>query len=178
MTAPDTELELPNDDLMLDLDRLHVLATSPAGVLPESRFRRLLEREVRALCATLEEHFEAEEEGYLAAVRERAPDLPAQMRKALSARSCASSLSQFVLSTPSPSRTARENASSTANPSPSGLATKRRQLLVPRSSAAIAPSPRPRAPRPPRRGRLPSARRLLGDGPFEFGTAILRGHRV
>lgn len=75
MTTPDAELELPNDDLMLDLDRLHVLVTSPVRALPESRFRRLLEREVRTLCETLEEHFQAEEEGYLVAVRERAPDL-------------------------------------------------------------------------------------------------------
>ena len=75
MTTPDPELELPNDDLMLDLDRLHVLVTSPERVLPESRFRRLLERELRTLCATLEEHFKAGEEGYLVAVRERAPDL-------------------------------------------------------------------------------------------------------
>jgi len=75
MTTQDPELELPNDDLMLDLDRLHVLATSPARVLPESRYRRLLERELRTLSATLEEHFKAEEEGYLVAVPERAPAL-------------------------------------------------------------------------------------------------------
>ena len=43
--------------------------------------------------------------------------------------------------------TARLKASTTSKPCPCGRATRSRQLLVPRSSAAIGPSPRPRWPR-------------------------------
>ncbi len=76
MTTSHSELELPNDDLLLDLDRLHVVATCPATALPEARLRRLLQREVQQLHAALQTHFGAEEEGrYMGAVLDRAPGL-------------------------------------------------------------------------------------------------------
>ncbi|MEM6992872.1 MAG: hemerythrin domain-containing protein [Myxococcota bacterium] len=75
MTTPDAE-PLPSEDLLLDLDRLHIIATCPAKALPEVRLRALLEREVRLLHETVLRHFGAEEEGrYMGAVLDRAPDL-------------------------------------------------------------------------------------------------------
>jgi len=50
--------------------------------------------------------------------------------------SMAASLKRPDAVTPSPSRMMREKASMTRKPSPAGRATSRRQLLVPRSSAA------------------------------------------
>ncbi|MBL4684506.1 MAG: hemerythrin domain-containing protein [Nannocystaceae bacterium] len=76
MTPPDSEFELPNEDLLLDLDRLHAIAMCPAKALPDARLRRLIEREVRQLHGVLQRHFEAEEEGrYMGAVLDRVPDL-------------------------------------------------------------------------------------------------------
>jgi len=68
--------ESPHEDLLVDLDRMHIIATSAAGVLPEARLRRLLQREVRQLHASLKAHFLAEEEGrYMGAVLDRVPSL-------------------------------------------------------------------------------------------------------
>jgi hypothetical protein len=61
----------------------------------------------------------------------------AQTRSAAMVRAIARSLSQPLPATPSPNRTMREKLSTTWNPSPSARATSNRQLLVPRSSAAI-----------------------------------------
>jgi hypothetical protein len=58
------------------------------------------------------------------------------MLKAAMARSIAASLMQPLAEIPSPNRMIRENESTTRNPSPVGQAINRRQLLVPRSSAA------------------------------------------
>ena len=61
----------------------------------------------------------------------------AQIFSASTARSMAGSLRRPVADRPSPSRTMRENASTTRNwPAVSARATSSRQLLVPRSSAA------------------------------------------
>jgi hypothetical protein len=62
--------------------------------------------------------------------------LSLQILKAAIARSIAASLMEPVDEMPSPSRMIRENESTTRNPSPDGQAIRRRQLLVPRSSAA------------------------------------------
>ena len=63
--------------------------------------------------------------------------LSAQTLSASNVRSIAASDKRAGRGQPSPSRTMREKASMTRNPSPAGRATSRRQLLVPRSSAAI-----------------------------------------
>ena len=65
-----------------------------------------------------------------------------QMAKAAIARAIAASLKRPDDETPSPSRTMRENASTTRKPSPDGRATSNRQLFVPRSSAAYVAPPR------------------------------------
>ena len=62
--------------------------------------------------------------------------LSRQMLRAAIARSIAASLMQPVVEIPSPSLMIRENESTTRNPSSVGQAISRRQLLVPRSSAA------------------------------------------
>jgi hypothetical protein len=62
--------------------------------------------------------------------------LSRQMLSATMARSIAASLMQPVAEIPSPSRMIREKESTTRKLSPVGQATKSRQLLVPRSSAA------------------------------------------
>ena len=62
--------------------------------------------------------------------------LSRQMPSASIARAIAASLMRPDAEMPSPSRMMRENASMTRNASPVGRATRRRQLLVPRSSAA------------------------------------------
>ena len=71
-----------------------------------------------------------------ARVTPRAAILSRQMRRASSVRSIAASLKPAGLDRPSPSRTMREKASMTRKPSAVGRAISRRQLLVPRSSAA------------------------------------------
>ena len=62
--------------------------------------------------------------------------LSRQMLKAATARPIAASLMRPVVEMPSPSRMIRENESITRKLSPVGQAISRRQLLVPRSSAA------------------------------------------
>ena len=62
--------------------------------------------------------------------------LSRQMPSASTARSIAGSQMRPVAEMPSPSRMMRENASMTRKLSPVGRAIRRRQLLVPRSSAA------------------------------------------
>jgi len=62
--------------------------------------------------------------------------LARQIVSAAMARPIAASLMRRELVTPSPSRMMREKASTTRKLSPAGRATSRRQLLVPRSSAA------------------------------------------
>jgi hypothetical protein len=62
--------------------------------------------------------------------------LSRQTDKASIARVIAASLMRPDVDSPSPSRMMRENASMTRKPSRVGRATSRRQLLVPRSSAA------------------------------------------
>ena len=62
--------------------------------------------------------------------------LSRQMLRAAMARSIAASLMQPVAEIPSPSRMMRENELTTRKLSPVGQAISRRQLLVPRSSAA------------------------------------------
>jgi hypothetical protein len=59
-----------------------------------------------------------------------------QTRSASTARTIAASLSRPDAVTPSPSLMMRENASMTRKPSRVARATRSRQLLVPRSSAA------------------------------------------
>lgn len=67
----------------------------------------------------------------------RPESFAAQTLSASTARSIASSESRPLDTSPSPSRTMRENASTTRNwPGRVGCAISRRQLLVPRSSAA------------------------------------------
>ena len=67
--------------------------------------------------------------------------LSRQTLKAEMARSIAASLMQPVAEMPSPRRTIRENESTTRKPSSVGQAISRRQLLVPRSSAAYTSAP-------------------------------------
>ena len=63
-----------------------------------------------------------------------------QLRRAAMVRAMAASLSRLLAARPSPRRTMREKLSTTRNPVGSGTAISRRQLLVPRSSAAsLAP---------------------------------------
>jgi hypothetical protein len=62
--------------------------------------------------------------------------LSRQTVKAPIVRAIAASLRRPVCDNPSPSRTMRENESMTRKPSKVGRAISRRQLLVPRSSAA------------------------------------------
>ena len=81
-----------------------------------------------------------------------APAAPRRPASAASARSMAAGLSSPVRCSPSPSRTMRLKLSSTRNPSPDGVATSMRQLLVPRSSAAKA-GRQTAAARPRRLGR-------------------------
>lgn len=77
-----SELELPNDALLLALDRLHVLATAASSVLPEARMRRLLRSELSALHHTLTVHFDDEEEGrYMGAVLDRLPQADDTVRR-------------------------------------------------------------------------------------------------
>ena len=71
-----------------------------------------------------------------ARVTPRAAILSRQIRSASSVRAIAASLRRPVSDRPSPSRTMREKASMTRKPSAVGRATRSRQLLVPRSSAA------------------------------------------
>ena len=80
-----------------------------------------------------------------ARVTPRAAILSRQMRSASRVRSIAASLSRPVCESPSPKRTMREKASTTRNPSAVGRATRRRQLLVPKSSAAYGPPGAPRS---------------------------------
>lgn len=47
--------------LALDVDRLHLVVTSPDGALPEGRMRAVINRELLDLCVTLEQHFAVEE---------------------------------------------------------------------------------------------------------------------
>ena len=47
--------------LALDLDRLHLVATSADGALPEARMRAVVSRELLELGAVLEGHFASEE---------------------------------------------------------------------------------------------------------------------
>lgn len=55
------ELVGRHEVLAIDIDRLHLVATSPEGALPEARMRRVVTRELLDLCAVLEQHFAAEE---------------------------------------------------------------------------------------------------------------------
>ncbi|EQB18219.1 hypothetical protein RLDS_02950 [Sphingobium lactosutens DS20] len=71
-----------------------------------------------------------------ASVTWRRRSLSAQTERAAMARSIAASLIRPDDANPSPSRTMREKASTTMNPSADGLAISSRQLLVPRSMAA------------------------------------------
>ena len=66
----------------------------------------------------------------------RACILSRQICSASTARVMAASLMRRDAAIPSPRRMIRENASTTRKPSPVGRATRSRQLLVPRSSAA------------------------------------------
>ncbi len=72
----------------------------------------------------------------LARCTPRACILARQIRRASTVRSIAASLRRSDVPSPSPRRTIRENASITRKPLKVGSATSRRQLLVPRSSAA------------------------------------------
>lgn len=70
------ELAGQHDELVLDMDRLHLLVVSPDDALPELRMRALLVREMRDFAAELEYHFGYEEEGgYLEVVTEQRPGL-------------------------------------------------------------------------------------------------------
>jgi hypothetical protein len=70
------ELAGQHDELVLDMDRLHLLVVSPDDALPERRMRALLVRELRDFAAELEYHFGYEEEGgYLTAVTDQRPGL-------------------------------------------------------------------------------------------------------
>jgi len=84
--------------------------------------------------------FSAERQASVAISRARATPrariLSRQTFNASSVRAIAASERRPVCDSPSPNRTMREKASTTRKPSWVGLATSRRQLLVPRSSAA------------------------------------------
>ncbi len=47
--------------LAVDIDRLHLVATSPDGALPEPRMRAVVTRDLLDLCGVLEQHFEMEQ---------------------------------------------------------------------------------------------------------------------
>jgi hypothetical protein len=47
--------------LALDIDRLHLVATSADGALPEARMRAVVSRELLELCSVLAGHFTGEE---------------------------------------------------------------------------------------------------------------------
>jgi hypothetical protein len=65
------ELAGLHDDLAIDIDRLHLVSTSPDDALPEPRMRAVVNREVLDLCAVLEQHFALEETGVHETVAER-----------------------------------------------------------------------------------------------------------
>ena len=52
--------------LALDIDRLHLVATSADGALPEARMRAVVSRELLELCSVLAGHFASEEASLLA----------------------------------------------------------------------------------------------------------------
>lgn len=59
------QLASRHDVLAIDIDRLHLVATSPQGALPEARMRTVVTRDLLDLCGVLEQHF-ALEEGVIA----------------------------------------------------------------------------------------------------------------
>lgn len=56
-----TQLSRGHDLLAVDIDRLHLVATSPDDALPEPRMRAVVIRDLLDLCADLQEHFAMEE---------------------------------------------------------------------------------------------------------------------
>lgn len=59
------QLASRHDILAVDLDRLHLVATSPDDALAEPRMRAVVTRDLLDLCQVLEQHF-AVEEGLIA----------------------------------------------------------------------------------------------------------------
>ena len=57
--------------LALDIDRLHLVATSADGALPEARMRAVVSRELLELCSVLAGHFASEEASLLASTSAR-----------------------------------------------------------------------------------------------------------
>jgi len=57
------------DDLAIDIDRLHLVATSSDAALPEPRMRAVVTRELLDLCAVLSQHFAVEESEVGAAIQ-------------------------------------------------------------------------------------------------------------
>ena len=55
------ELDDQHQDLAIDVDRLHLLATASADALPGPRLRAVLRRELLDLVAVLDQHFACEE---------------------------------------------------------------------------------------------------------------------
>jgi hypothetical protein len=55
------QLASRHDILAVDIDRLHLVATSPDGALPEARMRAVVTRDLLDLCDVLEQHFFVEE---------------------------------------------------------------------------------------------------------------------
>ena len=67
-------------DLMLQVDRLKVLAAGDTTVLPEHRLRELLSHDVERLRQRLRQHFAFEESsGYLRPVLNRRPEMADQV---------------------------------------------------------------------------------------------------
>lgn len=59
---PAERLASEHEVLTLDIDRLHLVVSSPEGALPEPRMRRVVTRELLDLCAALQQHFAIEEQ--------------------------------------------------------------------------------------------------------------------
>lgn len=55
------ELDEQHQDLVIDVDRLHLLATASADALPAPRLRAVLRRELLDMVAVLDQHFASEE---------------------------------------------------------------------------------------------------------------------
>jgi hypothetical protein len=54
-------LAATHDILAVDIDRLHLIASSPDNALPENRMRAVVTRDLLDLCGALEQHFGVEE---------------------------------------------------------------------------------------------------------------------
>jgi len=74
------EALLQHEELMLVTDRISLIIGAPEGIVPENRFKKLLDYEIGFLTETLREHFLFEETGgYLSSTFASSPILAPQV---------------------------------------------------------------------------------------------------